>query len=100
MARDAGEPVRTVDIDPRSVAVVLAAFVGLIAVTGVVRSVPRTTACVAIAGLLTLAMNPLVEGVQRRTRLSRGASVSVVVAGVVVALAAVALLLVPPAVGQ
>src|SRR5207237_5302605 len=41
-------PVRTVDLDWRSVVVVLAGFVGLVALTGVVRSAPRTITAVII----------------------------------------------------
>lgn len=92
--------VRTVDLDPRSVAVVLAGFVALVAATGAIRSVPRTTASLAVAVLLTLALNPLVEGVQRRTNAARGVAVGVVVTGVVLVLSAAALLLVPAAIRQ
>ena len=91
---------RTVDIDPRSVLVMLGAFVALIAVTGAIRSIPRTSAAVAIALLLTLALNPLVEAIQRRLGVARSPAVAVVLAGFVVVATAVALLLVPPAIHQ
>ena len=79
---------------------VLGGFVLLIAVTGAVRSIPRTSAAVAIALLVTLALNPLVEAIQRRLGLARAPAVAVVVAGFVAAMTAVALLLVPPAIHQ
>jgi predicted PurR-regulated permease PerM len=58
--------------------------------------VPRTLSCLAIATLLALALNPLVESVKRRTRWRRRTAASVVLLGVaVVAAIVVALVTVP-----
>lgn len=91
---------REVDLDWRSVVVVLAAFVALVALTALVGSTRRTTAALAAAVILALAMNPLVGLVRRRLPVGRGgaAAAVVVIAGAVVAL--LGLLLVPPAIRQ
>jgi predicted PurR-regulated permease PerM len=94
------QPVREVDLDWRSVLVVLAAFVGLVALTGLVRSIPRTIAALAIGTILALALNPVVDIASRRLRIGRAGGVAVVLAGVAAAFALVGFLLVPPAVQQ
>lgn len=91
------------DLDWRSVLVVLASFVALIALTGLVRSVQRTIAALAIGGILALALNPAVELVQRRLpggRGGRGVGVSAVLAAAAALFAVIGILLVPPAVRQ
>lgn len=95
-----GAQVREVDLDWRSVVVVLAAFVALVALTALVGSTRRTTAALAVAVILALAMNPLVGLVRRRLPVGRGGAVAavVVLAGAVIAL--LGLLLVPPAIRQ
>ena len=93
-------PVREVDLDWRSVLVVLGAFVALVALTGLVRSVPRTIAALAIATILALAANPLVDLVSRKLRVGRAGGVTVVLAGVAALFALVGALLVPPAIRQ
>lgn len=93
-------PVREVDLDWRSVLVVLGAFVALVALTGLVRSIPRTIAALAIATILALALNPVVDLASRRLRVGRAGGVAVVLAGVAALFALIGLLLVPPAVQQ
>lgn len=92
--------VRVVDLDLRSVLVVLAGFVGLIALTGLVRSIPRTTTALMVALILALALNPIVGAVERTARVRRAVAVGIVLAGFAAAVALIALLLVPPAVRQ
>ena len=89
-----------VDLDWRSVLVVLAAFTGVVALTGFVRSVPRTMTFLGVATVLGLALNPLVQVLQRRLRLPRAGAVAAVLAGGVGVVALLGLLLVPPAVDQ
>src|SRR6476646_993574 len=56
----------SIDIDPRS-AIPIAIAVALLGITvWFVRSIPRTLSAFAIATLLALALNPLVEGLKRR----------------------------------
>ncbi|MGH9187887.1 MAG: AI-2E family transporter [Acidimicrobiales bacterium] len=99
--RQSPPPGLVVDLDWRSVAVAMAAFAALLVVSGLVRSAPRTMTSVAIGGLLALALNPLVDGVERRLPVpNRGGAVAVVLAGSLAALAALVLLLGPPAIRQ
>jgi len=67
---DIGSPGRStesMDLDPSS-AIPLAIAVAVLAVSvWFVRSIPRTLTALAIATLLALALNPLVEGLKRRT---------------------------------
>lgn len=97
---EAAVVVRAVDLDWRSVAVMLAAFVALVAVSALVGSTRRTTAALAIAAILALAMNPLVGLVRRRLPVGRGGAVAVVVTMALAAVTLLALLIVPPAVRQ
>ena len=92
--------VRTVDLDWRSVVVLMAAVVVLTAVTGLIRSAPHALAWMAIAVLLTLALNPLVSRTEQRVGGRRGVAVALVIAGFISAVAVIALLLVPPAIRQ
>lgn len=91
---------RVVDLDWRSVLVVLAAFVALVAVSALIGSTRRTSAALAVATLLALALNPLVGAVGRRLHLGRAGSVAVVIALALTAVALLALLLLPPAIRQ
>src|SRR5688572_2270027 len=93
-------PVHEVDLDWRSVLVLLAALVGLIAVTGLFRSVPRTITALAIAVVVALALDPVVELVRRRLRLPRAPAIAAVLAALAAVFAVVGWLLVPPAVDQ
>ena len=91
---------REVELDWRSVLVVLGAFVALIAFTGIVRSVPRTIAAMAVATILALALNPAVDIVSRRLRARRPYAVASVLAVGAAVFTVVGILLVPPAVRQ
>ena len=92
--------VREVDLDWRSVAWVLGAFVGLLAVTNLIRTAPRAVTVLAIGTLLALALTPLVTAAQRRLHLGRPGAVAAVVAGLVLVAVAAMALLVPPAIRQ
>ena len=91
---------RTVDLDWRSVVVASALVIGLVAVVGLIRSAPRAVTAAVLAVLLVLALDPLVDRVQNGLRFRRGAAVAVVLAGLLVAVALITLLLVPPTVRQ
>ena len=91
---------REVDLDWRSVAWVLGAFVALLAVTNLIRVAPRALTVLAVGTLLALALTPLVGLAERRLHVARPAAVaSVVTLLLLLALAAVALLA-PPAIRQ
>jgi predicted PurR-regulated permease PerM len=85
-----------VDLDPRSVIPLAAAVAILLVGVWLVRSVPRTIGCLAIAALLALALNPLVENLQNRFGWHRrtAASVVLLVTGLVFA-TLIALITVP-----
>jgi predicted PurR-regulated permease PerM len=93
----ASEPV---DLDPRSILTLLGAVAGLVIVTGFLRTVPHTITSVAVAGLLALALNPVVVLVQRRLAVRRSVAVVVTIGGLFTVFALVLTLLVPPAVRQ
>jgi putative heme transporter len=71
---------RAVDIDPRSAIPFAVAFATIAVSVWFVRSVPRTLTALAVGALLALALNPLVDALQRRTSWSRRVSASLVLA--------------------
>ena len=93
-------PVREVDLDWRSVAWVLAAFVTLVALTGLVRSAPRTVTAATIGSLLALALNPLVSATQGRVGGRRKPAVAIVLLGVLLTAVGLLIILGPPAVRE
>jgi predicted PurR-regulated permease PerM len=68
----------TIDLDPRSAIPLAVAFIVLAAGVWFVRSIPRTLASLAIATLFALALNPLVDRVQRRRGWHRRTAAGVV----------------------
>jgi predicted PurR-regulated permease PerM len=93
-------PIREVDLDPRSVALVLGTFVAVVAFTGLLRSIPRTATALTVALILTLALDPIVGAVQRHARVRRSVAVGLVLTGFATAVVLIALLLIPPAIRQ
>ena len=91
---------RSVDLDPRSVAIAIVAVLGAAAVLGLVRSLPRTATATVLSVLLVLALDPLVDAVQNRLHLRRGTSVGVVVCAATVVAISITVLLIPPTVRQ
>jgi predicted PurR-regulated permease PerM len=90
----------SLDIDPRSALPLAIAVATLMTTVWVVRSIPRTLSALAVAVLLALALNPLVEAVQRRTGWQRGPAVGAVLVNFALALALLMLLVVPPTLRQ
>jgi predicted PurR-regulated permease PerM len=87
---------RAVDIDPRSAIPFAIAFASLAIGVWFVRSVPRTLTALAVGTLVALALNPLVEAVQRRLSWQRRPAAMVVLAAFgVFFVAALALVTVP-----
>jgi predicted PurR-regulated permease PerM len=95
-----GVPTRVVDLDWRSVAVALAGFAGTVALTGLVRSAPRTLTVATVGILLALALNPVVSRVETAARVRRPVAVGLVIAGFLVGVALLVSLLAPPAIRQ
>lgn len=100
MAGTRGETIREVDLDWRSVVWVMAAFVGLLAVTALIRGAPRATAVLAVGTLLALALDPLVGRVTRRLGGHRVGAVTAVMLGFLAAVVVAGALLIPPAIDQ
>lgn len=91
---------RVVDLDWRSVLVLFLAFVAMVALTGLVRAVPRAMTWIVIALVLSLALNPVVSALQRRLHCPRGIAVVVLLVLLVAAIALTAYLLGPETVKQ
>lgn len=89
-----------VDLDLRSVLAFIACFVALVAVAGLVRLAPRTMTALSVGTMFALALNPVVEFISRRTRLRRSWSIATVFLVSALAIAALAVLLIPPAASQ
>jgi putative heme transporter len=91
---------REVELDWRSIAWAMAAFVALVVVTNLVRSAPRAITVLAIGALLGLGLDPVVTKVERRVGGHRAVAVGLVMAGLGVAAAAIVVLLAPRAIDQ
>jgi predicted PurR-regulated permease PerM len=68
------------DLDPRSAIPFAVAFASIALGVWFVRSVPRTLTALAVGALLALALNPLVDALQRRTSWSRRVAAPIVLA--------------------
>ncbi|MDQ4070889.1 MAG: AI-2E family transporter [Actinomycetota bacterium] len=91
---------REVDLDWRSVLWVMIAFVGLLAVTALIRGAPRAIAVLAVGTLLALALDPVVTRVTRALGGHRAAGVATVMLGLLLVVVAAGVLLVPRAIDQ
>ncbi|MFN2506750.1 MAG: AI-2E family transporter [Acidimicrobiales bacterium] len=100
-----------VDLDWRSVAWAMGAFVVLVGATGLFRSAPRAITVLAIGVLLALALDPLVSRLERALpgrrdnaprmeKRRRTAAVATVMSGLLVATILAIALLAPPAIDQ
>ena len=85
-----------VDLDPHSAVPLAIAFSILAISVWLVRSIPRTLAATAIAGLIAMALNPLVEALRRRTGWQRRyAAAAVLTTAGVILVTAITLVTVP-----
>jgi predicted PurR-regulated permease PerM len=91
-----GGPTSRIELDPRSAIPVAVAFAILAIAVWFVRSIPRTLTSAAIATLLALALNPIVEVLKRRTGWNRRTAASIVLIAVgIIAATTIALISVP-----
>lgn len=93
-------PPVAVDLDWRSVVTFLAAFVVLVALTGMFRGATRTITWIVLGSLLALALDPLVTKLKRRCGGHRGIAVAVVLIGFIALISAVGALFGPAAVDE
>lgn len=91
---------RVVDLDWRVGAVAGGVLIALIVGRDLASNTSRTLTWFAIAGLLALALNPLVSAAERRLGTRRGVAIAIVLAAFLAAVAGFALLLGPPAAQQ
>lgn len=91
---------RVVDLDLRTVLWALGAFAALVAITGFIRSTPRTMAALAVGVILALALDPVVSQVERVTKVRRSVAVPLVLTGFASVVILIMFLLVPPAIRQ
>jgi predicted PurR-regulated permease PerM len=87
------------ELDPRSVAVFVAALVALMSLIGLVRAAGRPLTWIGVGTLLALALDPLVSRLEGRVG-RRSIAVGTVLAGFLVALFALVALFGPPAAKQ
>jgi predicted PurR-regulated permease PerM len=98
--RARGPTVREVELDWRSIAWAMAAFVALAGLTNLVRSAPRAITVLAIGALLGLGLDPVVTKVERRVGGHRALALALVMAGLGAVAAAIVILLAPRAIDQ
>jgi predicted PurR-regulated permease PerM len=90
----------SIDIDPRS-AIPLAIAVALFAIAvWFIRSIPRTLSALAIASLIALALNPLVEALKRKTGWNRRTAGGVILIWTAVIVAIVGALITVPTIHE
>jgi len=89
-----------VDLDWRSVAMFVGAFVAFIALTGLMRNAARSLTWIGLGTLLALALDPLVSRLEARVGGRRRVAVGIVLTGFVAALIALIALFGPPAARQ
>jgi predicted PurR-regulated permease PerM len=89
-----------VDLDWRSVALFVAAFVGFLALTGLMRNAPRSLTWIGLGTLLSLALDPLVSRLELRVGGRRRVAVGIVLSAFVLALVALVAVFGPPAARQ
>ncbi|HVE94057.1 MAG TPA: AI-2E family transporter [Acidimicrobiales bacterium] len=90
----------TVDLDPRSALALVGAGVALLAVISVLRSVPRTGTAVAVAVIISIALDPLVTSISARFRVRRAIAVAMLSGATVVVAVIAAVLVAPAAINQ
>ncbi|MBW3649163.1 MAG: AI-2E family transporter [Actinobacteria bacterium] len=96
MAASTGADAPAVDLDWRTLGWLGLSVAGLVLLSGLARSIPRTLAAMGVAGVLAVGLNPLVVGLTERLRLSRAGALAVVLGGFTTAVVVVGLVLVPP----
>jgi predicted PurR-regulated permease PerM len=89
-----------IDLDWRTILAVPTAVLGLFAVFAFVRATRQTLTWIVIGTVLAVALDPVVDSVQRRTQVRRGVAIGLVGGAVVGAGLAVVIFLGPPAVRE
>jgi putative heme transporter len=85
-----------VDVEPTTLAAVAAAFLGLVILIALVGSAPRTLTGLAVAGILAIALDPVVTRLAARLRTRRGVAVALLAVAAALAASLAAALIAPP----
>ncbi|MDP1794854.1 MAG: AI-2E family transporter, partial [Acidimicrobiales bacterium] len=89
-----------VDLEPMTLIRLAAAFLALVVATTVVGSAPRTVTALAIAGILSIALDPVVTRMCSALKVRRGVAVGLLALGAALAAALAAALIAPPTIKQ
>src|SRR5689334_12339934 len=85
-----------VDIEPATLAALAAAFIGLVAVVALFGAATRTVTALAIAGILAIALDPVVTRLADRLDTRRGFAVAILALAAAIAASIAAALIAPP----
>lgn len=89
-----------VDLEPLTLVLLAGSFVALLAVVAVVGSAPRTVTALGIAGILTVALDPVVTRLASKLNVARGVAVSIIALLAALFAALAAALIAPPTINQ
>lgn len=89
-----------VDIEPMTLVRLSGAFIALVLLTTVVGSAPRTITALAIAGILAIALDPVVTRMASTLNVRRGIAVGLLALGAAIAASLAAALIAPPTIKQ
>lgn len=89
-----------VDLEPATLVRVAVAFLALAVVTTLVGSAPRTMTALAIAGILAIALDPVVTRLSEGLKVRRGVAVGLLAIAAAIAAALAAALIAPPTIKQ
>ncbi len=89
-----------VEIEPMTLIRLAGAFVALVLVTTIVGSAQRTVTALAIAGILSIALDPVVTRMSSALKVRRGVAVGLLAIGAAIAASLAAALIAPPTIKQ
>lgn len=99
-AKRAGTERIVVDIEPASLAKLACAFIALIAFVAVIGTATRTVTAFAIAGILSVALDPVVTRMSARLHIGRGLAVGLLALAAALVASLAGALLAPPTIHQ
>lgn len=91
---------RVLEVDGPALLALALSIAAVVSALGLARSIPRTLAALAVASLLAVGFDPLVTLVERKARASRGVALAAVFGTFALAVAGLAVALVPSAAAQ
>lgn len=85
-----------VDVEATTLGALAASFLGLVALVALIGSAPRTVTALAIAAILTIALDPVVTRLTEQLKTRRGIAVGILALAAAVAASLAAALIAPP----